>query len=119
MNIRVYNGNPHSWLQSRVKVALVTIGTIVLLILSFWGMIDVILHGAQIVVVRYRRPGYWLVLFDSRNRNAVARIQFVLAGMNAHIDHDLRKVPLLADSFMDMLDGLTTVIGKTLLVPAP
>jgi hypothetical protein len=31
----------------------------------------------------------------------------------------LRTVPLLTASFMDLLDGLTTVIGKALLVPAP
>lgn len=148
-------------------------------------------------------PGCWQVLFNSRDRNAVARIQFALCGINAHINHDLpeaivatclatgttpehggtnytdytalnttldgiidfakaklnvrlpgdalppvshledtiaawdvsaareaawqnaehlwelRKIPLLEDSFMDMLDGLTTVIGKTLLVPVP
>jgi hypothetical protein len=148
-------------------------------------------------------PGCWQVLFDSRDHNPVARIQFALCGINAHINHDLaeaivntcevtgttpdhggtnyddytalnttldglieaakttlnvrlpgdalppvthledtiaawdvsaareaawqnaehlcelRKIPTLADSFMDMLDGLTTVIGKTLLVPVP
>ncbi|MGA2038735.1 MAG: DUF5995 family protein [Bryobacteraceae bacterium] len=148
-------------------------------------------------------PTCWQVLFDSRNQDAVARIQFALAGINAHINHDLpesivatcrvtgttpdrggthygdytalnstldrliesAKVtlnvrlpggglppisrledtlaawsvtaaresawqnaehlwqlstnPSLAASFMDMLDGLTTVIGKTLLVPVP
>jgi hypothetical protein len=31
----------------------------------------------------------------------------------------LRSSPLLASSFMDMLDGFTTVIGKALLVPVP
>jgi len=145
----------------------------------------------------------WQVLFDSRNQGAIARIQFALAGINAHINHDLaeaivatcqvtgttpdpggahygdytalnstldglvesakltlnvrlpggalppvshledtlaawnvsaaresawqnaehlwqlRTVPLLATSFLDMLDGLTTVIGKVLLVPVP
>ncbi|HWE50697.1 MAG TPA: DUF5995 family protein [Bryobacteraceae bacterium] len=148
-------------------------------------------------------PGCWQVLFNSRNHDLVARIQFALCGINAHINHDLpeaivatclargvildhggpnyddysalnttldslidsakatlnvrlpgdalpplnnlentiaawnvsaareaawqnaghlaelRRVPQLADSFMDMLDGLTTVIGKTLLVPVP
>jgi hypothetical protein len=145
----------------------------------------------------------WQVLFDSRNQGAIARIQFALAGINAHINHDLpeaivatcqvtgtapdsggvnftdytalnstldgliesakltlnvrlpgealppvthledtlaawnvsaaresawqnaehlwqlREVPLLASRFLDMLDGLTTVIGKVLLVPVP
>lgn len=148
-------------------------------------------------------PGCWEVLFQSRNYNAVARIQFALAGINAHINHDLpeaivatcqatgstpehggphyidytalnstldgliesakstlnvrlpgdalppvsrledtmaawsvsaaresawqnaahlwqiRGVPLLTDSFLNTLDGLTTVISKTLLVPVP
>jgi hypothetical protein len=148
-------------------------------------------------------PGCWRVLFQGRNVNAIARIQFALCGINAHINHDLpqalvatcqttgtapvhggtnytdytalnstldaliesakstlnvrlpgdalppvshledtmaswsvsaaresawqnathlweiRTVPSLTDSFLDMLDGLTTVIGKTLLVPVP
>jgi hypothetical protein len=34
-------------------------------------------------------PGCWEALFSCRNRNPIARIQFALAGMNAHINHDL------------------------------
>lgn len=34
-------------------------------------------------------PECWQTLFEKRNRTALARIQFALAGMNAHIDHDL------------------------------
>jgi len=34
-------------------------------------------------------PGCWRALFGSRDRVAVARIQFALAGINAHINHDL------------------------------
>jgi hypothetical protein len=148
-------------------------------------------------------PGCWQVLFNSRDHNAIARIQFALCGISAHINHDLaeaivatcqvtgttpdhdgtnyadytalnttldglidlakaalsvrlpgdalppvsgledtiaawdvgaarkaawqnaehlwelRKIPELEASFMDMLDGLTTVIGKTLMVPVP
>ncbi len=148
-------------------------------------------------------PGCWQVLFDDRNQDTTARIQFALAGINAHINRDLpeaivatcqatgttpdrgsthygdytalnttldsliesakrtlnvrllggalppvsrledtiaawnvsaaresawqnaghlwalRPIPLLAPSFLDVLDGLTTVIGKTLLVPVP
>jgi len=148
-------------------------------------------------------PACWQILFDSRNQGSIARIQFALAGINAHINHDLpeaivatcqvtgttldhggthysdytalnstlegivesakgtlnvrlpggalppishladtiaawkvsaaresawqnaehlwqlRMLPILGSSFMDMLDGLTTVIGKTLLVPVP
>ena len=148
-------------------------------------------------------PSCWQVLFDSRNHGAIARVQFAVAGINAHINHDLpeaivatcqvtgtdpvsggahfsdytalnstldsliesakvtlnvrllggtlppisnledtiaawnvsaaresawqnaghlwqlRAMPPLTQSFMDMLDGLTTVIGKALLVPVP
>jgi uncharacterized protein DUF5995 len=148
-------------------------------------------------------PHCWQVLFERRNRAAIARIQFALAGVNAHINHDLpeaiaatcrvtgatpdrggthyrdytalnstldaliesakdtlhvrlpgdalppvthledtlaawkvtaaretawqnaehlwqlRSLPALGNSFIDVLDGLTTVIGKTLLAPVP
>ena len=148
-------------------------------------------------------PGCWQALFERRDQAAVARIQFALAGINAHINHDLpqaivatcqvtatnpqyggeqyqdytalnsnldsliesakrtlnvrllgdplppvsnledtiaawsvsaareaawqnaellwhlRAVPPLSATFMDTLDGLTTVAGKALLVPVP
>jgi hypothetical protein len=34
-------------------------------------------------------PACWGVLFDNRNQPAIARIQFALAGINSHINHDL------------------------------
>jgi hypothetical protein len=34
-------------------------------------------------------PGCWEILMTRRNQRAVARIQFTLAGMNSHINHDL------------------------------
>lgn len=34
-------------------------------------------------------PGCWRAVFSCRNQAAIARIQFALAGMNAHINHDL------------------------------
>jgi hypothetical protein len=34
-------------------------------------------------------PGCWQALFESRNQVQIARIQFALAGINAHINHDL------------------------------
>jgi hypothetical protein len=148
-------------------------------------------------------PACWRVLFNGRNQASVARIQFAMAGINAHINHDLpeaivatcqvtgttpdhggalyndytavnstldglvesakstlhlrlpgtalppvsrledtiaawnvsaaresawqnaehlwtlRMFSELQSSFMDMLDGMTTVIGKVLLVPVP
>ena len=145
----------------------------------------------------------WQVVLNGRSQAEIARIQFALAGINAHINHDLpeaivatcrvtgttpdpagahyndytalnstldgliesakrtlpvrllggalppisrledtiaawnvsaaresawqnaehlwllRTIPSLESSFMDMLDGLTTVIGKVLVVPVP
>jgi hypothetical protein len=34
-------------------------------------------------------PGCWQSVFNVRGQPAIARIQFALAGMNAHINHDL------------------------------
>ena len=39
-------------------------------------------------------PGCWQALFAVRNVPAIARIQFALAGMNAHINHDLPQAVL-------------------------
>ena len=50
-----------------------------------------------------RAPGCWQALFSQRQQSAIARIQFAMAGINAHINHDLphttrttpRSTPLL------------------------
>ena len=34
-------------------------------------------------------PGSWRAMFDLRSQPKIARIQFALAGINAHINHDL------------------------------
>jgi hypothetical protein len=39
-------------------------------------------------------PGCWQALFDQRSQVSLARIQFALAGMNAHINHDLPQAVL-------------------------
>jgi hypothetical protein len=39
-------------------------------------------------------PGCWQALFNRRNQTQLARIQFALAGMNAHINHDLPQAVL-------------------------
>ena len=36
-------------------------------------------------------PGCWRVLFDSRDHAPAARVQFAMAGINAHINHDLAE----------------------------
>ncbi len=38
---------------------------------------------------RAATPGAWEALFEARYRPNLARVQFALAGMNAHINHDL------------------------------
>lgn len=39
-------------------------------------------------------PGCWQAVFAVRNVREIARIQFALAGMNAHINHDLPQAVL-------------------------
>ena len=39
-------------------------------------------------------PGCWQALFAVRNQAEIARIQFALSGMNAHINHDLPQAIL-------------------------
>ena len=43
-------------------------------------------------------PAAWNALFEARNRSGVDRIQFALAGMNAHINHDLALALLATDT---------------------
>ena len=38
-----------------------------------------------------RTPSCWRVLLDSREQILLARVQFALAGINAHINHDLAE----------------------------
>jgi uncharacterized protein DUF5995 len=79
-------------------------------------------------------PGCWTALFERRSEVEIARIQFALAGINAHINHDL---PLAIDatcqatgttpahgsaiyndytSVNSTLDGLIEAAKKTLMV---
>ncbi|HXE65282.1 MAG TPA: DUF5995 family protein [Bryobacteraceae bacterium] len=48
----------------------------------YFGALGAALTGAPC-------PGCWKALFDSRDNVRIARIQFALAGINAHINHDL------------------------------
>ena len=48
----------------------------------YFGMLRAALTGAPC-------PGCWAALFATRGDQRIARIQFALAGMNAHINHDL------------------------------
>jgi hypothetical protein len=82
-------------------------------------------------------PGSWQAMFSRRNQTRIARIQFALAGMNAHINHDLpfaidatckatntaprHGTPQYADytAINTTLDGLIDAAKKTLNVRLP
>ena len=96
----------------------------------YFGSLETSLRGQP-------SPDCWQTLFERRNQAAVARIQFALAGINAHINHDLPQAIVATcevtgtnpqyrgkqyedyTALNSMLDGLTTVAGKALLVPVP
>jgi len=48
----------------------------------------------------------WEALFEARNRAGVDRIQFALAGMNAHINHDLALALLQTNNELQMTPAL-------------
>lgn len=51
-------------------------------------------------------PSSWKALFEARFRPGIDRIQFALAGMNAHINHDLALALLQADKELGLSPGL-------------
>jgi uncharacterized protein DUF5995 len=48
-------------------------------------------------------PISWQVLFEARHTAGLDRIQFALAGMNAHINHDLSLALLQADNELNVI----------------
>jgi hypothetical protein len=48
----------------------------------------------------------WDALFEARNRSGIDRIQFALAGMNAHINHDLALALLQTDEDLGLALGI-------------
>jgi hypothetical protein len=48
-------------------------------------------------------PSSWKALLESRYKGGIDRIQFALAGMNAHINHDLALALLEIDSNLNMI----------------
>jgi hypothetical protein len=48
-------------------------------------------------------PSSWRALFKARFTGGIDRIQFALAGMNAHINHDLALALLQTDSELDLI----------------
>jgi hypothetical protein len=53
-------------------------------------------------------PSSWQALFESRYKTGVDRIQFALAGMNAHINHDLALALVQTDEEMQLTPGLNS-----------
>ena len=53
-------------------------------------------------------PSSWIAMFEARHRTEVDRIQFALAGMNAHINHDLA----LALLQMEVQTGSTPALAS-------
>lgn len=56
----------------------------------FFSALDAFLKGLPV-------PSSWQALFEARNQTGIDRIQFALAGMNAHINHDLALALLQTD----------------------
>jgi len=50
-------------------------------------------------------PCSWRALFEARYRSGIDRIQFAVAGMNAHINHDLALALLQADTELNLTPG--------------
>jgi hypothetical protein len=53
-------------------------------------------------------PSSWKALFEARFRPDVERIQFALAGMNAHINHDLPLALLQTDAELNLVPNKTS-----------
>lgn len=51
-------------------------------------------------------PSSWRALFETRFREDVDRIQFALAGMNAHINHDLALALLATDVDLNVFPAI-------------
>ena len=53
-------------------------------------------------------PGSWKALFEARHRTRIDRIQFALAGINAHLNHDLALALLATDARL----GVQATLGS-------
>jgi hypothetical protein len=53
-------------------------------------------------------PSSWQALFEARFAAGIDRIQFALAGMNAHINHDLALALLQTDAEMNLTPGMAS-----------
>lgn len=53
-------------------------------------------------------PSSWKALFEGRFRAGIERIQFALAGVNAHINHDLALALIQTDTEMNLVPDKTS-----------
>ena len=53
-------------------------------------------------------PSAWDALFEARYRTGIDRIQFAMAGMNAHINHDLALALLETDALLNVVPDLNS-----------
>jgi hypothetical protein len=62
----------------------------------YFGAVAGYLNGASV-------PSAWSALFEVRFATGIDRIQFALAGMNAHINHDLALALLSTDAELNVI----------------
>ncbi len=62
----------------------------------YFGAVAGVLGGQSV-------PSAWSALFEARYRAGIDRIQFALAGMNAHINHDLALALLATDAKLNVI----------------
>lgn len=67
----------------------------------YFGAVAEFLDGTSL-------PSAWSALFEARRREGVDRIQFALAGMNAHINHDLALALLATDTELNVVPSATS-----------
>jgi hypothetical protein len=70
--------------------------------------LDVVFAGLYFKAVRdflsgTSTPSSWAALFGARFKTGIDRIQFALAGMNAHINHDLALAVLKANADLNVM----------------
>jgi hypothetical protein len=70
--------------------------------------LDVVFAGLYFTAVAgflggHSVPSAWNALFEARYRTGIDRIQFALAGMNAHINHDLALTLLATDAELNVV----------------
>ena len=81
-------------------------------VLRWLARLDVVFAGyyfravAAFVSGAADAPNAWDALMEARYRTGIDRIQFALAGMNAHINHDLALALLETDGQMNVVPSL-------------